>query len=342
MGQLQHGAQWAENFGGSDTNIAQRSQHNQEIVDYANALQDQRAAQQSQLLQTNKTAQDLFIRTQQLQQQQQLHAATLGIQQAKVAAQFATEQRKAAEEMAMHTDTAGFNQYVSQMIVKGVKPQSADWKYGIADALAQYSHANPQDVARYGASLFPGEQLSPGEIVSRAQSIVEKNPNLQVSVNPKGETSVLAKPSELTPTQHRTAIENQMKDDRLRDSEIEKQLGDLTADEPWLKTTTGAFTHTDGKQYFGNSLPTDSAATLPIVTPSRQKAYERFQSLLGERSIIASRHQNLQTQMSQLYAPTDSGKAAPVNPTPAVVAPAATPPTTRPTLDQLSPYKKGG
>lgn len=102
IGQLEHSASWAETFGGSDTNIAQRQRHNQDITDYATALAQQRAEHQAALLQSDKHAQDLYFRTQQMNlqaneaAQRMQHAAELQpikiqAQQAQIAADLARE-----------------------------------------------------------------------------------------------------------------------------------------------------------------------------------------------------------------------------------------------------------
>lgn len=302
LDQLQHSANWASTFGGSDTNIAQRARHNQQIQEYGDALAQARAAAQMQVLQTNQTAQNLFIKTQQLQQKELMDNAHLQIEAARVVAQGAAERRRAAEAMAQARDTAAFNQHISDMIVSGVKPQSGDWKAGVASGLAQFPHVDPRDVSKFGSSLFPGESLSPEEILSKVHSLQDQNPDAQVSINPKGEASVVVKPQTLNPAQHRAAIADQMKDDRLRDSELQKQIDDLQVQHPFLTTTTGPFQAKDGKTYFGNSLPTDVAGDkVPLVTPTTQSAYERYTAALKERAIIAQRHQGLQDKMSKLY-----------------------------------------
>jgi hypothetical protein len=323
MQQLQHSSQWAGTFGGSDTNISQRARHNQDIMDYADALTNARAQAQQQLLQTNQTAQNLFIRTQQLQQKEMMDNARFKLDAARMVQQGATERRKAIEATAQASDTAAFNNHMAAMIQGGVKPQSADWKLGVADGLSKYPHVNQQDVMKFGASLFPGENLDPEEILSRVHDIQSKDPNTQVSINPKGQVSVVSKPTELNPAQHRAALADQMKDDRLRDSELQKQIDKLTTDHPFLTKTTGPFEH-EGTQYFGNSLPDDTADKMTRVTPTTKDAYDRYQAALKERAIIGGRHQTLQERMSQLYTsePTAAAPSAPSSQT----APAASAP----------------
>jgi hypothetical protein len=310
LDQLQHSANWAATFGGSDTNIAERARHNQQIQEYGDAMVQARANAQMQMLQTNQVAQNLFIKTQQLQQKEQLDNARLQIDAARVVAQGATEKRKAAEAMAQARDTAAFNQHVSDMIVNGVKPQSTDWKAGIATGLATYPHVDPRDVSKFGSSLFPGEALSPDEILSKVHGLQQQNPDAQVSINPKGEASVVVKPQALNPAQHRAAIADQMKDDRLRDSEIEKQIANLP---DIVKQTTGIFEDNGVKKFGSANVKKEDS---PAVSPTTMSAFNRYQALLKEREIISQRHQSLQDRMSKLY--TDEGA-------PAGVAPAAAP-----------------
>lgn len=168
---LQHASRWAGTFGGQDTNISERANHNQDISNYADALAQTRAAAQQQLIQSNQTAQNLWLGTQRLQLQQQQADMHMAVQQAQLAATSATERRKAAEAMAMANDTASFNQHVSDMITSGVKPQSPEWQAGLADGLAQFSHANPVDVTRFGAQLFPGQKLTPEEYIAKAVAL---------------------------------------------------------------------------------------------------------------------------------------------------------------------------
>lgn len=171
LGALQHASRWAGTFGGQDTNIAERSRHNQDIADYATGLAQTRAAAQQQLIQTNQTAQNLWLNTQRLQMQEEQHQMHMAVSAAQLAATGATERRKAAEALAQANDTTAFNQHVSDLITSGVKPQTPEWQAGIADGLAQFSHANPVDVSKYGAQLFPGQKMTPDEYISKAVAL---------------------------------------------------------------------------------------------------------------------------------------------------------------------------
>lgn len=171
IGQLQHASRWAGTFGGSDTNIAERARHNQDISDYATALTQTRAAAQQQLMQNNQTAQNLWLGTQRLQMQQEQHDAHMAVSAAQLKATGATERRKAAEALAQANDTASFNQHVSDMITAGVKPQTPGWQAALATGLAQYPHANPVDVSKYGAQLFPGQKMTPDEYIAKAVAL---------------------------------------------------------------------------------------------------------------------------------------------------------------------------
>lgn len=168
LGALQHASRWAGTFGGQDTNIVQRARHNQDINEYAAGLAAKRAEEQARLLQTNQTAQNLWLNTQKLQLQQEQHAMHMQVQAAQLLATGATERRKAAEAMAQATDTAGLNQHVADMIASGIKPQSPEWQAGLANGMVQFSHAHPTDISKFGASLFPGQKLTPEEYIAAA------------------------------------------------------------------------------------------------------------------------------------------------------------------------------
>lgn len=61
LAQARDRAQWADTFGGQDTNFVQRARHNEDINGYAEALQAERERQQQELLQTSRTAQALHF-----------------------------------------------------------------------------------------------------------------------------------------------------------------------------------------------------------------------------------------------------------------------------------------
>lgn len=182
LGQLQHASQWAGTFGGSDTNIAERARHNQDITDYATALDQKRQAEQAAAIQTNQTAQNLYFNSLRLNMQQQeaqmrmQHAnemAPLNIQlkQAQILAEGAAEKRRATEATAQAQDTAGFSQDLADGIAGGVKPQGPGWSALLANTIANYPSTDPKVIARYGPQTFPGEQLSPEDYVAKAIAV---------------------------------------------------------------------------------------------------------------------------------------------------------------------------
>lgn len=71
VGQLEHSADWARTFGGSDTNLAERARHNQDTAAYAAVLATQRQTAQANILQNSKAAQDLYFGTQRMTLQEQ-------------------------------------------------------------------------------------------------------------------------------------------------------------------------------------------------------------------------------------------------------------------------------
>lgn len=165
---LQHAAQWAGTFGGQDTNVAQRARHNQDITAYAGALANQRAQEQQQLIQTNQTAQNLFLGTQRLQLQEQQAQMHMAVQAAQLQATGATERRKAAEAVTQANATAGLNQGMSDLLQSGVSPQSPQYQQGLANLLAQFPQADPAHIAKFGATMFPGQKMSPDDYIAAA------------------------------------------------------------------------------------------------------------------------------------------------------------------------------
>lgn len=186
LGQLQHASQWAGTFGGSDTNIAERSRHNADIQDYATALDQQRQAAQAAAIQTNQTAQNLYFNSLRLNMQNQeaqmrmQHAnemAPLNIQlkQAQILAEGAAEKRRATEATAQAQDSAGFSQAISDGISSGqVKPQGPGWGAFLANTIASFPNTDPRVISRYGPQMFPGEELTPEQYVSKAVALKQQ------------------------------------------------------------------------------------------------------------------------------------------------------------------------
>jgi hypothetical protein len=153
VGQLEHSANWARTFGGANTtNIAQRARHNQDLEGYAAALSEQRAAEQEQLLMTNKRAQDLMfgMRRADLQEREAMarmrHAEE--IQPLKIQAQEAAIRASLARERAAiqadnlknkaleqeESDTESFHKALNDGIKSGLKIGTPEWATVVTQA----------------------------------------------------------------------------------------------------------------------------------------------------------------------------------------------------------------
>lgn len=106
---MEHSANWARTFGGSDTNLTQRYRHNQDLTDYAQALQQQREVEQERLIQTNKAAQSLYFGQQKIDLAERLanqkmrfdaevHPLKLQAEEQRFKTQQALEQRALREQ----------------------------------------------------------------------------------------------------------------------------------------------------------------------------------------------------------------------------------------------------
>lgn len=183
LGQLQHSAQWANTFSPSDTNLVQRYRHNQEITDYASALAQQRAAAQANLIQTDKTAQNFYFNSLQLDQQHQeaqlrmQHAnemAPLNIaaKQAQIEAAHAQEKArtnadllKARHDALQASDTTGLTQHMGEIMDRAA-PGSEDYNAGVTRGIMEFPNA---DKSVQSALLKnAGVQMSPEEFIAQA------------------------------------------------------------------------------------------------------------------------------------------------------------------------------
>lgn len=313
MGQLEHAAEWAQTFGGSDTNLALRARHNADINAYAQGLQSQREAAQANLIQTNRTAQNLYLGSQRLDMQEQVAQANMAHadamaplnQAAKIAQTNAANAREAATTQssllqAQHdqiasNDTLGFAQSL-----QNIHPNAPEFKNATVQGILKYPNASKELQSAMLKSA--GIELSPDDIAQQYKDIQAKMPGAKIAVGPKGIISATmpAPPSSiLSPAQNRQALSDQMKDDRLRDSEIERQLGDITTANPILSKTTGPFIDANGKQRWGSVDQTEENSA--VATPQQLAAYDQVKALLAERNIIQGRHQALQQKMTELY-----------------------------------------
>jgi hypothetical protein len=74
--QLRHSAEWAQKFKRGTMRFA-RPRHAQDVLDYTDALQQERELEQAQLLTRSKVAQDFFFRSKKADLDQEAHAAAL-------------------------------------------------------------------------------------------------------------------------------------------------------------------------------------------------------------------------------------------------------------------------
>jgi hypothetical protein len=183
--QLQHSSQWAGTFGGSDTNIAERARHNQDINTYAGALLEKRAEAQQNLIQTDQTAQNLYFKTLQLNLQQQqaqqkmqnaaaLLPATLQLKQAQIQADQAramatthADLLKAKHDQISADDTLGLSQHMNEILDR-TKPGTEDYQAGVTRGLMSFPNAdkNLQSALLKNAGI----QLTPEEFTQQAMA----------------------------------------------------------------------------------------------------------------------------------------------------------------------------
>lgn len=78
LDQLRRGAQWAQTFRPSDTSWAQRFRHDQDIVQYGEALQERKAAKIEADARTNRVAQSFFFKDRELDAQAKIDQIKMG------------------------------------------------------------------------------------------------------------------------------------------------------------------------------------------------------------------------------------------------------------------------
>lgn len=155
--QTAHAADWAATFGGSDTNLAQRQRHNADILAYTKSIQDQKAAQLQNDLQTNQVAQNLWFRQQDLARKEQTSADSL----AQRAAQFQQQQalREASansvnavrdltvrHQLAQQQDLTNFSKKVGDVMDQGYGPGTSEYRDAVISASIAHPNADPRVV----------------------------------------------------------------------------------------------------------------------------------------------------------------------------------------------------
>lgn len=181
LNQLQHASQWAGTFGGSDTNLVQRYRHNQDITDYAGALEQKRAEAQQSMIQTNKVAQDLYLGSLRLDQQQResnlrmqhanemaplnMAAKTAQIQaeQARAVASAHADILKAKHEKLEADDTLGLSQHMNE-IMDRAKPGTEDYNAGVTRGVLEFPYANK--AVQSALLKNAGIQMTPEEFIA--------------------------------------------------------------------------------------------------------------------------------------------------------------------------------
>lgn len=189
MGQLEHAAEWAQNFGGSDTNLALRARHNADINAYAQALQSQREAAQANLIQTNRTAQNLYLGSQRLDMQEQVAQANMAHadamaplnQAAKIAQTNAANAREAATTQssllqAQHDQlqanaTIGLSKAMTDAL-QDLQPGTPGYKDAVIQNLIQFPNASKELQA--GLLKNAGIVTSPDDFISGAIDAKQK------------------------------------------------------------------------------------------------------------------------------------------------------------------------
>lgn len=189
MGQLEHAAEWAQTFGGNDTNLALRARHNADINAYAQALQSQREAAQANLIQTNKQAQALYLGSRRLDTQEQVAQANIDHadamaplnQAAKIAQTNAANAREAATTQssllqAQHDQlqanaTIGLSKAMTDAM-QDFQPGTPGYKDAVIQNLIQFPNASKELQA--GLLKNAGIVTSPDDFISGAIDAKQK------------------------------------------------------------------------------------------------------------------------------------------------------------------------
>lgn len=217
VGTLRRRAEWADTFSPSDTSLVARHRSNQAKVDYAAAVQREREAQMQQELRTNKTAQDLFIRGEQLKIQKQtadaalaerdqrvrfaaeMHPLQLEGRRAQTAASLAserarlgTERLKAQLARQEADDTIGFQTDLESMLSSGVRAGTTAYQQAVAQARLKYPGVNKtffDDVWK-----TTGSDVPPEEVAANLKKLQEVAPNATITADQTGRTSATVRP----------------------------------------------------------------------------------------------------------------------------------------------------
>ena len=260
--QTSHAADWAATFGGSDTNLAQRVRHNQDIAAYTKAIQDQQAAHLQDKIATDQTAQNLWFRQQELAQRGQTHESTLAQRDAEFQQNLALRQSQADSVNAVramqanHAKVAadhltGFATTMNQAIAAGATPGTQAYRNAALNALTTYPAVNPQVAQRvFGLAKI---QATPDEVLSTWNTIPpEQRAVTSFSTNADGTLNFRARnvtPEEL---QRQQIAEQNSKTGAIR----ERRLGEKHALDIQMK-----------KEFLGPSGTVPPAAPVPSAVP---------------------------------------------------------------------------
>lgn len=213
-GQLQHDAEWAQKFRGGTTNLGLRARHNQDRLAYVKELQDEQVAQERRLLQRSKVAQDLWIRSQQLEiskanaeaamqeravrvqhaiemqpVKRQLTEAQLQLARTRDMVAANAEMRQMEREKRALEDTDGLDAHVHSLRTQGFLPGSPEYFAGVEEGLRKHPWA-------------PGAMHT--DLRNAAKLSAE---HLPVTVRETTDTQTASDPAYPTVTTHRTVTE---------------------------------------------------------------------------------------------------------------------------------------
>lgn len=223
--QLQHDAEWAQKFRGGTTNLGLRARHNEDRLAYVKALQDEQIAQERDLLQKSKTAQDLFFRSRKhemdrkgfeagmqeramrMQHAEELHPHVIESKLAQTSAALARERAtlsatalQAKKDRLEGEHTIGFSTHMSELLDR-TQPGTDDYKIGILKGVEAFPHADNNIVTRYASPAIEGDE----DLAAAMQAIPPGYTASQIRRGVNGKWGFVAKaPGEKSEAEMRT------------------------------------------------------------------------------------------------------------------------------------------
>lgn len=285
VGQLEHSANWARTFGGSDTNIAQRFRHNQDIEQYGAVLQQQREQAQMETLQRDRAAQSLYFGMEKLNLQEkeakarmahaaELHPLKVQAQEAKIKADLRKDSAavvmddlKADIDEQTQADTETFLKTLKDGRTRGMRPGTDEWEALVIDArLAAPGMPTKlyDDIYKSTSRSRMDPQEAIDQAVARKKALMAVDPKDTISPALERDRSLYAR--ELSKAESRRAAAKDDDTKALFDQDIREYREKLTEAESQLRA------HREG------SAPTSpsSAPASPGLTATNPKTGQKL------------------------------------------------------------------